>query len=356
MFCANCGIKQNEGEKFCPNCGTKFEEPKMVKEEVSNDASKQATPLKENIKTENKEVEVKALKAERKTVVEHSQPKEQPKDAVKISEDKAIGNISANEVIEAQYIVEKGSTNNYNTKLNTIQRTPFIDEKDENSILKWAIRYELGLGVPVDADKAEELYTKINNGNNVLKLLLPNDKSKQSGIISDGYIVERIKLYDVEEERKEEYERERARRQKEQELEAARKEQEKILLQKKREQEEKVKKQEEEKKRKKEEEIKCLKKDTFKHKSDGFMEFSYIVKYISPDLENLIKEYNTKAEKHGYDKIIVDKELKLIKGKYKEKNVTGQGFVKGLSSFWRSCFLEVDFEDIIKECKKVLDV
>lgn len=25
MFCANCGTKQNEGEKFCPNCGTRFE-------------------------------------------------------------------------------------------------------------------------------------------------------------------------------------------------------------------------------------------------------------------------------------------------------------------------------------------
>lgn len=25
MFCANCGTKQNEGEKFCPNCGMKFE-------------------------------------------------------------------------------------------------------------------------------------------------------------------------------------------------------------------------------------------------------------------------------------------------------------------------------------------
>ena len=24
MFCANCGTKQNEGEKFCPNCGSKF--------------------------------------------------------------------------------------------------------------------------------------------------------------------------------------------------------------------------------------------------------------------------------------------------------------------------------------------
>ena len=39
MFCANCGTKQNDGEKFCPNCGTKFEEPLKVEvakvEEVS---------------------------------------------------------------------------------------------------------------------------------------------------------------------------------------------------------------------------------------------------------------------------------------------------------------------------------
>ena len=36
MFCANCGTKQNEGEKFCPNCGTKFEKLFYENNIVSN--------------------------------------------------------------------------------------------------------------------------------------------------------------------------------------------------------------------------------------------------------------------------------------------------------------------------------
>ena len=411
MFCANCGTKQNEGEKFCPNCGTRFEEPKIVKEEVSVDTSKQTLPKneevdlpkvveekktgtvieevkisdvvnkeevnkenaptpKETIKIGSKEECIKididnsTIEPEVEIFVDNSQLPNKLNDDVTVSEDDADSNVSKNEVIIAKNIVKNGSVNNSTTTPNTItQRAPFIDETDEKSVLKWAIRYELGLGVPVDTDRAEELYAKAGNGTNILKLLSPNDKSKQSGIISDGFNVERIKLYDIVEERKEKYERERAQRKKEQELESARKEQEKIQLQKKIEQEEKIKIQEEEKKRKKEdderkkiEEIKRLKKDAFKHKSNGFMEFSYIVKYISLDLENLIKEYNAKAEKHGYDRIIIDKELKLIKGQYKEKSITGQGFVKGLSSLWRNSFLEVDFEDILKECAKVRDV
>ena len=37
MFCANCGTKQNEGEKFCPNCGTRFEEPLITKEVIKQE-------------------------------------------------------------------------------------------------------------------------------------------------------------------------------------------------------------------------------------------------------------------------------------------------------------------------------
>ena len=34
MFCANCGTKQGEGEKFCPNCGAKFEETTVVPQQI----------------------------------------------------------------------------------------------------------------------------------------------------------------------------------------------------------------------------------------------------------------------------------------------------------------------------------
>lgn len=71
MFCANCGTKQIEDEKFCPNCGTKFEatsstkgkevQPKQEKEVASPDSSvnsidvetKSSISVKSNKKTKN---------------------------------------------------------------------------------------------------------------------------------------------------------------------------------------------------------------------------------------------------------------------------------------------------------------
>lgn len=73
MFCANCGTKQIEGDKFCPNCGTKFEatsstngkevQPKQEKEVASTESSvnnidvetKSSAPVKSNKKTKNVE-------------------------------------------------------------------------------------------------------------------------------------------------------------------------------------------------------------------------------------------------------------------------------------------------------------
>lgn len=57
MFCANCGTKQNEGEKFCPNCGTKFDIKKLeveIKQEEKN-ISDSSNANKENLKGESVE-------------------------------------------------------------------------------------------------------------------------------------------------------------------------------------------------------------------------------------------------------------------------------------------------------------
>jgi uncharacterized membrane protein YvbJ len=48
MFCANCGTKQNEGEKFCPNCGTKFEMTLSSNNNINEDKYVQ---IWENIET-----------------------------------------------------------------------------------------------------------------------------------------------------------------------------------------------------------------------------------------------------------------------------------------------------------------
>ena len=415
MFCANCGTKQNEGEKFCPNCGTKFEKPLKVEATRVEEVSKSETSEPENIVPKKNDVTVKietqtteektvleneesesiietgssndkevkveinkstiTIEPKNNTIVESLNTKEQvsehntnvvekflPQEEVKTkqiiskknkedylaqeenaketnttTETNKLKNkhqIQESDNFYKNNINDNNSTYSTNVTSNTIKREPIINEKDKESILKWAIRYELGLGVPVDTDKAEELYAKVSNGNIVLNSLFPNDKSKRSGIISDAYSVETTVLYDSMKVNAEFYKAKR--------IEEDR---QKLII-----------RQKEEAERKKIEEIKRLKKEAFKHKSIGFLEFSYIVKCISPDLESLIKGYNTKAEKYGYDKIIVDKDLKLIKGQYKDKSYTGEGFVKGCSSFWRNCVLAVDFEDIIKECEKVQDM
>ena len=59
MFCANCGTKQNEGEKFCPNCGTKFEEPLKVKESKVEEVSTSETSEPENIVPKKNDVTAK---------------------------------------------------------------------------------------------------------------------------------------------------------------------------------------------------------------------------------------------------------------------------------------------------------
>lgn len=72
MYCANCGTKQNESEKFCPNCGTRFEisshtniEKSILKEEkeltdtiITNKKIVQPTSISENIITNNLEEEI----------------------------------------------------------------------------------------------------------------------------------------------------------------------------------------------------------------------------------------------------------------------------------------------------------
>ena len=57
MFCANCGTKQNEGEKFCPNCGTKFE-IKSLKVEIKKEEKNiivSSSANKENLKDKSVE-------------------------------------------------------------------------------------------------------------------------------------------------------------------------------------------------------------------------------------------------------------------------------------------------------------
>lgn len=77
-------------------------------------------------------------------------------------------------------MTKKSSSNNNNT----------IDTDDKDDVLRWAIRYELGLGVSPDPDKARELYAKLDDDNILLKSLNQVDTTNQTGVISDSYKIE----------------------------------------------------------------------------------------------------------------------------------------------------------------------
>lgn len=151
MFCANCGTKQNEGEKFCPNCGTKFEEPLKVEvnkvEETNIDDDKQELECSDN-------------------------------------DTKNTYNDECNNIVLSQ--------KEDNKELNEL-----IREADKNNVeaqMRLAVKYEFGLGVAVDVDKAQLLYSKIKE-NTELKSLIPSDINVRTGVVSDSYNIEIISLY-----------------------------------------------------------------------------------------------------------------------------------------------------------------
>lgn len=395
MFCANCGTKQNEGEKFCPNCGTKFEEPLKVEvakvEEVSKSEKSKpedVVPVKkddtvqiENQRTkEEKSVSVineptTTLEAESLSLVESLHTKGQvpehktiivgetiSKEEAKIEQiilennkednlaqkenvkevntEAETNNLESNSKMQEpdnfikNNINDNNSTYSTDATSNTIHSISLINETDEKSILSLAVKCELGLGVPVDIAKAEELYAKIEKRDILLKSIVPIDNIRKTGIVSDAYKIETLEIYDSKI------------------INAEYRKQRRI----KNEQEWQQKKQKEKEEQKKFEVIMKFKSNPIMRKEKGVIEFAYIVKRISLDLESLINAYNSKAEKNGYDKIIIDKQMKLIKGIYKEKDCTGKGFVKGLSSFFKNINLGVDFETILEECEKIKDV
>lgn len=221
MFCANCGTKQNEGEKFCPNCGTRFEEPLKVeevkaKEVVKPEASepKESVPeitddkvqIKAQIAKEEKSVSV--LSEESKSIIEADSTKDKG-DKVEIMEQPKNDIVERTNVDDDKKDLEcsdDDTKNTYNDECNNIVLPQIEDNKELNELIReaeknnveaqirLAIKYELGLGVAVDVDKAQLLYSKIKE-NTELKSLIPSDINVRTGVVSDSYNIEIISLY-----------------------------------------------------------------------------------------------------------------------------------------------------------------
>lgn len=183
MFCANCGTKQNEGEKYCPSCGRKFEE--HSKKEILNDISFSKT----------------------------SSTKEKIENFEMTNTCSSINKVSETTTKQEEYNKLSGDIISENDSF--LQELSILtNHNDINSILSWAIKYEYGLGVPLDMDKSYKLYAKIKDTNAVSNLLYPMDINEKTGVVSDAYIIERNLVFDSYE-YQEHQKRERARLQRE---------------------------------------------------------------------------------------------------------------------------------------------
>lgn len=154
MFCANCGTKQNEGEKFCPNCGTRFEEPLKVKVTKVEEVSKPNASKPENVVPEK--IEATAL-----IETESSQKEKTNKECNKKS------------------TVKIDTSNNKEASLETTEKIVVKDTAIIEKITKTIPEYK-------QTNEWDDLKNKKDVDNSML--LVDINNKVQSGVISDKYI------------------------------------------------------------------------------------------------------------------------------------------------------------------------
>lgn len=416
MFCANCGTKQNEGEKFCPNCGTRFEEPLITKEVIKQEAKAASVDeskskndnVHKNVKDEidskninkvasqkeNKEAKSDAIASVIETI---SNAKQLAKiEEVKKEDVETIVQVKAKEqkiditevkkeYIDVVPIVNEGKkeepsvcadtklsnlvdgkdvlnvvdkqTDKSDIELNEEEQLACIMNSDNSETqLQWAIRYELGLGISENMKIADMLYDKVGCKYDISKSLVTIDRAKQSGVISCIYDVHTSLIYDsapdVEKQRKLNEEKRKK------EAEEAERLKEKMIAEK-----EKQRKLNEEKRKKEAEEAEKLKEKMIAEmyririKTSGTIKFKfYIQQYNKYELKKTLDDYNNVAKIYGYDVIVFDENKSLIQGQFKEKYID-KGFLSFLYTDKSKKTLEKDlkeaFIDICNLCESL---
>ena len=187
MFCANCGTKQNEGEKFCPNCGTKFEEPLKVEVSKVEEISKSKALKPKNIAPEIKDVTGKDRSQTTKEDKIVSTIKYKKENEVKSKIDVQVTK-SGEETVATNKLAEEKASEDFVTK----QATGIKDSKyGEGKNIKLQDDCSLDFEDNVLWNKL-----KINHKLSGSLLLQELDLSKQSGVISDKYKFESKIVFD----------------------------------------------------------------------------------------------------------------------------------------------------------------
>jgi len=165
MFCTKCGFEIKDGYKFCPKCGTpafvEKEEPKgEVKKEEVVEVAKET-----NASSAVSEPVVKPTEKEKKTAKANTASKSKKKEADSTLHDVTIHDLSIDDELDIEGVKKKA------------------DKGDKEAMLRQAFRYEMGIGVDKDLEKAEELYNKVGGKSALFSL----ENSNSNCILSDSY-------------------------------------------------------------------------------------------------------------------------------------------------------------------------
>ena len=164
MFCVKCGNQIKDGYKFCPKCGTpayvEKEEPKSeVKKEEVDEVTKEAI-----VSVDPKPV-VESTEKAKKTTKTDTSSNTKKKETEVTPHDEIIHDLSIDDELDIEGVKKKA------------------DKGDKEAMLRQAFRYEMGIGVDKDLEKAEELYNKVGGKSALFSL----ENSNSNCILSDSY-------------------------------------------------------------------------------------------------------------------------------------------------------------------------
>lgn len=160
MFCTKCGNQIKDGFKFCPKCGT----PVYVEiEKVENEVKAQVEEVKKET-TKTKSNSKKDIKAKEKTKSKTASSSRKTTSSQSINPDNNPYSLFEME-LDIDGVKKKAK------------------QGDKAAILRQAFRYEMGIGVEMDKEKAEKLYYEVG-GKNVLFSL---EDSYANCVLPDSY-------------------------------------------------------------------------------------------------------------------------------------------------------------------------
>lgn len=143
MFCTKCGNQIKDGFKFCPKCGTPaYVEKEMPQSEVKEEIEKVSKEVKANFKSEAASDNKKNSNASQSKIKET---------ASKLQSESAIKTLIEKE-LDIKGVKKKA------------------EQGDKEAILRQAFRYEMGIGVEINTDKSEKLYSQAGGKNSVPEL------------------------------------------------------------------------------------------------------------------------------------------------------------------------------------------